>query len=146
MVNIRLNKNGWGLMQMLLISGILLILLLFAAYYIYVFYTKLDVFSGSQYATLESKLQVAAIKYVLDNDKEDNLQSVSYELLEKSGYISNFTDNNDVSCNGYVIIGDNDYKTFIKCENYKTNGYKDTYEWKVLTSKLYIDILLMRFD
>lgn len=125
----KLNDKGFGLMQMMIISGVLLLLLLFAAYYIYIFYSKLDVNTGSEYAFLESKLQTSAIKYVIDEKIDNNkIHSLSYELLLEKGYIDDFYDDNENECNGYVIIRNSDYKTYIKCDSYKSSGYNDTYE------------------
>ena len=121
----KLNNKGWGLRQMLIMSSIIFIFLLIAAYYIYALYNNLDVQTGKQYATLEFELQTAAVNYHMQYPN-DNIITLSE--LKNKGIISIFTDSNDKDCNGYVIVNQTDYKSYISCEFYTTKNYDKKYE------------------
>lgn len=116
----RLNKKGFGLQQMLILSAVLIIFLLFIAYYIFVLYSGLDESIASQYALMETRIQKAAIEYA-NNYEHSNI--VTLKELQEVEYLDFFTDSNDDSCDGYVVIGDREYKPYIKCQNYTTKGY-----------------------
>ena len=121
-----LNKYGWGFRQMLIMTSILLILLLFVTYYIYVFYNKLDTKEASQYFVLETRLKSAAILYAKNNNLTTG--NVSLYTLKKAGYIESFTDVNDDECNGYVIFSNDKYDSYIKCKYFMSSNYDRKYE------------------
>ena len=118
----RLNNKGWGLRQMLFISSLLLITLLVVAYYVYALYNQLDIGDAKQYANLESKLEIAALRYDTVNATSDNYQ-VNLSQLKVLGYISDFTDDSGYDCDGYVLVNGEDYNAYISCRNYSTSGY-----------------------
>lgn len=60
----KLNNNGWGLKEMMIISSILLMFLLFAAYYIWVLYSDLSKSRPNAYDDLEYVLQSSAASYL----------------------------------------------------------------------------------
>ena len=125
---IKLNNKGWGLREMMIISAILLVFLLFAAYYIYVLYNNLDEDKAGVYAKLELKLQTAAVKYVKDNNIKKGKAIISLDDLQDAGYIDMFTDPKDDKCNGYVIYENNDYDSYISCNYFTSSGYNRSYE------------------
>lgn len=118
----KLNNRGWGLKQMLIISSVLLILLLLVAYYIYVLYNKLDTREGKDYYKLETKLEVAAIKY--SANMHSTMGRVTLSELKSLGYIDSFTDENGYSCDGYVVYEDDRYDTYITCPDFTTKNYE----------------------
>ena len=62
-----LNKNGWGLREMLLLSGILILFLFVAIFYIMSFYKEMDKdMSRNYYRDLESDLKERAQVYIDD--------------------------------------------------------------------------------
>ncbi|MBE6148921.1 MAG: hypothetical protein E7167_05520 [Firmicutes bacterium] len=124
----KLNNKGWGLKEMMIISSILLLFLLFAAYYIYMLYNNLDTSSASVYGKLELKLQTSAVSYVNKHNLQNSKVIISLDDLQKAGYIDIFTDPNDDACNGYVIYENQDYKSYISCNYYTSFGYNRSYE------------------
>ena len=125
----KLNNKGWGTMQMLLLTGGLLIALLVAVFFIAKLYGS---FAGSignrQYMDLENKLEAAAKNYIADRGIEVNGDyKVTYETLKNNNYITELSDLNGNSCNGYVRITTVDnishYKGYIICVDYQTNEY-----------------------
>lgn len=122
----KLNKKGWGLTQMLIMSAILLFLLLVVSYYIYIFYNGLDERGGTKYFALESKLKSAAVIY----SKNINSSSgrVSLSTLKSLGYIDVFEDEDGSACNGYVLYNDDSYDSYIRCNNFVSPNYDRNYE------------------
>lgn len=125
----KLNNNGWGTLEMLLLSGGLLIALIVAIFFISQLYGS---FAGSvgnkQYMDLETKLEDAAINYVKDkNIAISGEYTIRYETLNNNGYISELKDTNGNNCNGYVTVNTidniNHYKAYISCNNYETLNY-----------------------
>lgn len=124
----KLNNNGWGLKEMMIISSILLMFLLFAAYYIWVLYSDLSKTRPSVYNELEYVLQSSAERYLKKQDNKSDRVVVSLKELQTNGYLITFTDPNDEDCNGYVIYDSGEYNSYISCEFYTTSGYKQKYE------------------
>lgn len=61
------NKHGWGLKEMLILSGILMLFLVIAIYYIYTLYQSLDMeVASNNYTELEEKLEYNANIYLKD--------------------------------------------------------------------------------
>lgn len=118
----KLNQKGWGLQQMLLISGLLLLTLLVVAVYVYSLYNQLDQNSTAQYVALELKLETAAVRYDTSNALTSNYR-VSLSTLKQLGYISDFSDNNSKPCDGYVDVNGDDFNAYISCENFISPGY-----------------------
>lgn len=125
----KLNKKGWGTMEMLLLSGGLLLALIVAVFFISKLYGSLEGAVGNkQYIDLESKLEMAAKEYIIDNNMEINGEyKISYETLKANGYIKDLNDLNGNSCNGYVRITNvdniNHYGGYILCRDYQTLNY-----------------------
>lgn len=118
----KLNNKGFDLKQMLIISAVLFIFLLIVAYYIIMLYNQLDSKKAPHYARLESEIKAAAVKYASIYDAPSILD---IGTLKDAGFIELFTDNNDKDCDGYVSIDGNEYTPYIKCEFYKTRGYRE---------------------
>lgn len=119
----KLNNHGWGLKEMLIISAILILFLLFVAYSIVALYHNLDN-KAPVYSGLENTLIKAAIKY---NAVYDSVNFITLQDLKEAEYIEIFTDSNDEECDGYVLMEDGDYIPYIKCKNYKTRGFSEEY-------------------
>jgi len=135
-----MNQNGWGLKDF-----ILLVAIMFIALIITMFVYQKDIktlFSGSveenkkTYHDLELELKVAAQKYQNVN-YQGNIESMEtivlpYKLLKENKYIDKITDiKNSSECDGYVKFirhqAQIDYEPYIKCSNYKTKGFNQTY-------------------
>ena len=122
----KLNKKGWGTLQMLLLSAGILLALLVAVYFISTFYGSFaKSIKNKKYADIEVSLASAAKKYVIDNNIENNNTMTIYtDTLEVLGYIDSLRDDDGYPCTGYVVVTKNgmlnDYKSYIICKNYKT--------------------------
>lgn len=120
----KLNKKGWGTVEMLLLSAGIFIALLVVVYFISKLYGSFDAsISNRKYADIETKLASAAKKYVIENNVNVNGNIIIYsETLQALGYISALEDN----CSGYVDVSRvdliNTYKAYISCDNYKTRN------------------------
>lgn len=121
----KLNNNGWGYRQMLLMSGILLIFLLVAAYNVYSLYNDMDVKSASTYVNLELKLQMVAADYINDKNLNNSNVIVTLKELKEAGYIKTFNDDDSNACNGYVEYQDYDYVSYIRCRDYTSSNYNN---------------------
>lgn len=127
-----LNKHGWSLREMLILSGILIVFLFIAVYYIFTMYRDLDLEIGNNhYSNLEEKLEENAIVY-LEDYYEGDLNSeglkitrgmlrscdLDVELRDKDGHV----------CAGYVMArrthGEDDIKAYISCSDYTTEGFE----------------------
>ena len=127
-----LNKHGWSLREMLILSGILVVFLFIAVYYIFTMYNDLDLeFGNNYYDRLESRLEENAIVY-LEDYYEGDLNSeglkitrgmlrscdLDVELRDKDGHV----------CAGYVMArrthGEDDIKAYISCPDYTTEGFE----------------------
>ena len=127
-----LNKHGWSLREMLILSGILVVFLFIAVYYIFTMYRDLDLEIGNNhYSNLEEKLEENAIVY-LEDYYEGDLNSeglkitrgmlrscdLDVELRDKDGHV----------CAGYVMArrthGEDDIKAYISCSDYTTEGFE----------------------
>ena len=126
------NKHGWSLREMLILSGILIVFLFIAVYYIFTMYRDLDLEIGNNhYSNLEEKLEENAIVY-LEDYYEGDLNSeglkitrgmlrscdLDVELRDKDGHV----------CAGYVMArrthGEDDIKAYISCSDYTTEGFE----------------------
>ena len=83
----------------------------------------------SDYVKLEDKLETSVKKYVdakfLYPTGSDTIKITSSELIAND-YLDELKFEDDI-CEGYVIVSYNgvyNYDTYIKCNNYKTTGYK----------------------
>lgn len=130
-----LNKHGWGLREMLLLSGILLLFLVIAIYYIYTLYQDLDLeVTSNYYHDLENDLENNAKVYL--SDYYDGILNsdgitITRSILRTYGLDVNLVDNDNNVCSGYVVAskshGEENIEAFISCPNYTTDGYE---EWR----------------
>lgn len=119
----KLNNKGWGYRQMLLMTCILLVFLMIAAYNIYALYNDLDAKDAVTYVNLENKLQIAASKYVGDKNLESSNLIISLTDLKNEEYITVFNDDSNRVCNGYVVYENYKYSPYISCPDYISNNY-----------------------
>jgi hypothetical protein len=131
----RLNKNGWSLNEMLLLSGILIIFLLVAVFYISSMYNNFDMeVKKTDYSVLESNLEKQTLIYL--NDYYDEMLTseeitISRSVLRSYNLDVVLEDNKGNSCSGYAKAykthGKVYTKAYIKCNGYMTEGYE---EWR----------------
>lgn len=129
-----LNKNGWGLQEMLILSGILIIFLVIAIYFIYTMYSEIDFMGNDYYVNMEKDLESNTREY-LDKYYDGVLTSddviIAEEVLEQKGLGVNLVDKVGNMCSGYAVAnkskGNISVKGYIDCGKYKTDGYK---EWR----------------
>ena len=125
----KLNKNGWGTMEMLLLSGGLLIALIVSIFFISKLYGSFDhSIANKNYIDLENRLADAGREYINDyNIEVSGEYKLSLITLKNTGYITDFNDISGNSCNGYVLITNidsiNHYKGYILCNDYQTRNY-----------------------
>ncbi len=139
----KLNNHGWGLREMLLYCGILLLFLCIAVFFIIQASKGLEDIGESNNAIVEEEVSYSEIE---ENVKDASLLYVDayYEEGIKTGTITITTDNlkkfnmlsiDDLipvgeknSCNGYSLVKNEDnslvVSAYIKCSNYETNGYQ----------------------
>ena len=130
---IMLNKHGWGLREMLLLSGILLLFLIVAIYYIVTLYQEFDRdVTNNYYHNLEEQLEKNAEIYVRDYyDGTLNSEGIiiTRSVLRTYDLDISLVDKNNHACSGYVIArrtrGQDSYQSYITCDDYTTDGYED---------------------
>ena len=130
-----LNKNGWSLKEMLLLSGILVLFLLVAIYYIATLYINFgEEVKETNYSLLEERLEDKALIYLNDyyNDMLTSEEvTITRNVLRSYNLDVVLEDNKGDSCSGYVIAnkthGKVYTKAYIKCNGYMTEGYE---EWR----------------
>lgn len=128
----KLNKSGWGLKEMLVLSGILILFLFIAIYFIYTMYNSLDGdLNKSYYEELEQKLENQAQVFVTDYYNEELTSeklTITRNILKSYNLDIDLVDTNNDACSGYVIAYKQDSKNYIKgyikCPNYMTDGYE----------------------
>jgi len=126
---LKLNKKGWGTMEMLILSGCLLVALIVAIYFISQLYGNLELsVSNNEYVDLENRIEMAAKEFVDNNNIEvEGQYKLNLSTLKNSGFINKLEDSNGYSCNGYVIVTNidniNHYKGYVLCNDYQTNNY-----------------------
>ena len=123
-----LNKHGWGIKEMLVLSGILVLFLIIAIYYIYTLYSDFDKELGNNYyVSMEEDLKSRASIY-LDDYYENELTSkdivISRNVLKMYDLDMTLKDKNGNLCSGYVVANKDRIKAYISCEEYVTSGYE----------------------
>ena len=133
------NKNGWGLP-----SAIFFIVLFFIALIIAIIgIKKFGLLDGNNsklknnYSQIENKLVEASKKYISEkynNVLNEDILIIRISNLKENNYINNIKDEEGNSCSGYVEVYKNSsskilYKSYIKCINYKTEGYDSSKDW-----------------
>ena len=128
-----LNKRGWGLKEMLVLSGILVLFLIIAIYYIFTFYQEMGrEVTTNYYHDLEQDLVEHAKVYVEDY-YDDTLNSdgitITRSILRAYDLDVLLEDRNGKVCSGYVVAnkthGEEEYHAYISCPDYTTEGYED---------------------
>ena len=128
-----LNKHGWGLKEMLVLSGILVLFLIIAIYYIFTLYQELDKdVTHNYYTDLETELEDSAKVYIedfYDGDLTSDGLTITRSVLRTYDLDVSLVDNRGRACSGYVIAsrthGIDNYQAYLSCPNYTTNGYED---------------------
>ncbi len=150
----KLNNHGWGFKDMIFYMAILVLFLFIAVFLIIRMYRQLDkrnfditdYFPEGEtstvnkeihlYSDLEVKIKNSAVNY-LKNYYEEELTSkkvvITLNMLKDKNLIDNLKDIKDKTlCDGYVLASMNDkleviYYPYIKCANYTTLGYLESY-------------------
>lgn len=131
----KLNKNGWGLVEMLILTGIIVFFFLVAIFLIYRLYSNMDKIvvnkdyvDTTAFKNTEISLEDAANRYL--NNKYENLENTNTIVLTKNklenmGYIVGAI---HADCDGYVlssiINGKNNSDAYITCSDYETTGFE----------------------
>lgn len=129
----KLNKHGWGLREMLFLSGILILFLFVAIYYIYTLYDSFnEEVSVKEYYDMEDKLEENVRIYINDYYEADltsekviiDRSTLRYHDLDVS-----LLDSNGDACSGYAVVNKSrgivNVEAYIKCNNYMTEGYEE---------------------
>lgn len=128
-----LNKKGWSLREMLLLSGVLLLFLIIAIFYIFRLYNSFgEEASVSYYYDLEDRLKNNAKTYLSDyytSELTNDEIIISRNVLRNYNLDVDLKDSEGNVCSGYVkafqLDDDTIVSAYIKCPNYTTNGYED---------------------
>ena len=87
--------------------------------------------TNRKYKALESDMKEQANAYIIRNKVDlSNGESIKFDdnILEKAGFLKTMQVEND-KCTGYVDVkrktSGYDFKAYIKCTNYTTEGYVD---------------------
>ena len=128
-----LNKKGWSLREMLLLSGVLLLFLIIAIFYIFRLYNSFgEEASVSYYYDLEDRLENNAKTYLSDyytSELTNDEIIISRNVLRNYNLDVDLKDSEGNVCSGYVkafqLDDDIIVSAYIKCPNYTTNGYED---------------------
>ena len=125
----KLNNKGWGTIEMLFLSGGLLVALLIAIFFISQLYGSFEAATGNKvYFDMEERLESAAREYIIDNEMNDYGEyKITLATLKNNNYIKTFVDNDNKDCNGYVLVSKTSastlYNAYISCKNYQTTNY-----------------------
>ncbi len=127
-----LNKKGWGLGEMLILSGILALFLIIAIYFIYNFYSGMEKdYKLNYYTNLEEKLKEQAQIYIneyYDESLTSDYVTITKDVLKAYSLAPDLIDLKDNTCEGYVRANKSraivDIKAYISCSDYETSGYE----------------------
>lgn len=127
-----LNKQGWGLREMLVLSGVLVLFLVIAIYYIYNLFGDAEEYNANYYYELEEKLEHQANIYLndyFDDDLSSDYITITRNILRAYDLDIALKDSKGDACSGYVMAnkskGKVNIKSYIKCNKYMTSGYED---------------------
>ena len=128
-----LNKHGWGLQEMLVLSGVLILFLFIAIYYIFTFYQEMGLeVSNNYYHDLEQDLVESAQVYIedyYDGDLTSDGITITRSILRAYDLDVSLRDQDGHLCTGYVVAsrthGEDLYQAYISCADYATDGYED---------------------
>lgn len=96
----------WGCLLFLLVAGVTVIGIL---------YKK----ETKEYKDFEKRVVEQSYDYL----KVHNLEKITLAELQEENVIESLVVNEN-TCEGYIEKNDQDYKAFIKCGKYKTQGYQ----------------------
>lgn len=140
----KLNNKGWGYGQMFFLMFILIVAFIFLIINANELSNKLNNTSNkpnnssnntnsnneekpkpTYYEELENDLNKSAREYVrLNNIICDSSCTYEYHMLRDANYIGVIYDNKtDSECDGYVVLKNNTYNSFLKCDSYQTEDY-----------------------
>lgn len=123
-----LNKRGWGLREMILLSSVLIIFLFVAIFYIYTLYNNIgESMLVNSYSNMERKLESQAEIYLsdyYDNPLTDTDITITRSVLKSHDLDVSLVDSEGNSCSGYVLANKTRVKAYIKCDDYMTEGYR----------------------
>lgn len=138
-----LNKNGWSFSEFLIAGSVIFIALLVTAFFIIRLYSGLPNLSSFiseplTYEEIESNLNEESINYINEYYQQEITKGVivvstdnllKYDIIAEKDLKD--TNNNDL-CQGYSLIrkenGELTSESFIKCDNYITEGYQN---WRI---------------
>lgn len=132
--NMKLNNKGWGVFQMIWMTGIILFFFLLAIILIvnyyhsmnYSLHNKSSVARRTREQMLED-LQTAGIRYIEYNYKNIRNLNASKITSEKLFSVGLFAKDLYSGCTGYVIASKTNNSItvdpYIKCSDYKSPGY-----------------------
>lgn len=130
-----LNKNGWGLKEMIVLSGVILLFLIVSIYYIATFtHSFAKETSNHYYYQLEDKLEEKALIY-LEQHQDMVLTNtdvtITRNILKMYNLDPSLIDLDGNACDGYAIAsishGKVQVKGFVQCHEYQTKQYE---EWR----------------
>lgn len=133
-----LNKHGWSMKEMILLSSILLAFLLVAIFNIMRLYhgledknnkstsnKKIEVI-GHSYEKIEELVLNAGLDYYNEYSSQDG--KISTDRLKRRGFLSSKdlrASNESDDCTGYVEFRDGEPFVYISCAKYETEGYEE---------------------
>lgn len=119
-----MNKKGFTLIELLVVIVILACLIILVAPE---FSDILNISRNKGYKEIEKRIEEAGLKYATDNYLEGDKITIKKDLLVTASLIGEVYDleNKSSICDGYVVVDvvNNNAKSYIKCENYQTEGY-----------------------
>lgn len=144
----KLNKNGWGLLEFFIFLGIFIFCLLVSAFALrkvglldenwnFSFYhdQKPTPQEKTDYSEVEENMISASKKYINDfynNQLGLDTLHIKVSSLVENNYMSEITDK-DGKCSGYISVyvddnGASVYKPYLKCKSYTTSGYVERHD------------------
>ena len=135
-----MNNGGWGLRVMLVFCIFISLFFLFSTNIVGKAWegitSKKEIKENITYFDLERKIMNSAKKYIKNTyvDIENNIEiPVKLTTLINYYYLAPIKDiHTKEECSGYVMFikNENDikYKSYLKCDGYKTNGYDAIYD------------------
>ena len=118
---------------MLVLSGILILFLIVAIYYIFTLYQEMGrEVNNNYYHDLEEDLRKSAQVYIedyYDGTLNSDGITITRSLLRTYDLDVSLTDRDGNACSGYVIASrthaEDSIRAYISCPNYTTDGYED---------------------
>lgn len=125
------NKHGWGLVEMLVLSGIIVLFLGIVVMLVVSFQNSFKS-NNNFYKQLEDKLVDKTQDY-LDNYYDDIITSdgvvIFSDEMQAYGIDASLIDKNGDYCKGYAVVsksmGNLKINPYISCKEYETEGYKN---------------------